>query len=163
MLFRSRPASTASGAVELLRELPLLPFSATMLPSLLLGLLLPSLALARSSASSNLDKFRALAKQNNGIVSLNSALYDELTDGPRGYSVSVLLTAMAPQYNCAPCLCVARSLGDEDAADDVVGVSSGRLRRSMRWWRSSGLSSMGRRSISLRCWTSRRDSQSSRG
>lgn len=84
-----------------------------MLPSLLLGLLFPSLALARSSASSNLDKFRALAKKNNGVVPLNSALYDELTDGPRDYSVSVLLTAISPQYNCAPCQCVARSRGGE--------------------------------------------------
>jgi oligosaccharyltransferase complex subunit gamma len=67
------------------------------------GLLLPSLVLAaRSSAKvSKRDKFRSLVK--NGVVELNSALYDELTDGPRDYSVSVVLTAMAPQYKCAPC------------------------------------------------------------
>ena len=58
-------------------------------------------AAKRAPAVSKRDKFRALSKQ--GIVQLDSALYDEITDGPRDYSVSVVLTAMAPQYKCAPC------------------------------------------------------------
>lgn len=69
----------------------------------LAAVLLPSLASAarQSSSVSKRDKFRSLAK--NGVVELNSVLYDEITDGPRDYSVSVVLTAMAPQYKCAPC------------------------------------------------------------
>lgn len=67
------------------------------------GLLLPTLVSAARTSSkvSKRDKFRSLVK--NGVVELDSALYDELTDGPRDYSVSVVLTAMAPQYKCAPC------------------------------------------------------------
>ncbi|KAM0789294.1 hypothetical protein ACM66B_000134 [Microbotryomycetes sp. NB124-2] len=49
------------------------------------------------------ERFRQLANSNNGVVSLNSALYDEITATPRDYSVSVVLTAMSPQFKCAPC------------------------------------------------------------
>lgn len=69
--------------------------------------LVPTLSLAaKPSANSRVDKFTALARKNGGVVQLNSALYDELTEAPRDFSVSVLLTAMGAQYKCAPCQCV---------------------------------------------------------
>ncbi|KAL8287459.1 hypothetical protein RQP46_003317 [Phenoliferia psychrophenolica] len=72
--------------------------------TLLLGALLPALVAAKVvPSSSRLAKFRDLARKNNGIVTLNSNLYDELTAAPREFSVSVLLTAMAPQFKCQPC------------------------------------------------------------
>ncbi|KAK4051333.1 oligosaccharyl transferase subunit ost3/OST6 [Microbotryomycetes sp. JL201] len=60
---------------------------------------------AKQTASSvpKRDRFRQLASSNNGIVPLNSALYDEITATPRDYSVSIVLTAMSPQFKCAPC------------------------------------------------------------
>lgn len=78
---------------------------------LVLSLLLPSLITAAKSTASNdsatkLAKYKALAKKNNGIITLNSESYDDLTDGPRDFSISIVLTAMASQYNCAPCLYV---------------------------------------------------------
>lgn len=73
-------------------------------PLLVLGALLPALALGKAAKpSSRVAKFSALARKNGGIVHLNSQTYDELTEAPRDYSVSVLLTAMAPQFKCAPC------------------------------------------------------------
>lgn len=89
-----------------LGNLPLFPsFDMLLLPSFLVGLVLPSLAFAagRADPSEKADKFRALARKNNGLVVLDSALYEELVDGPRDYSIGILLTAVAPQYNCGPC------------------------------------------------------------
>lgn len=64
-----------------------------------LALALPTLCSA--SPASKVDRFRSLSR--NGLVKLDSALYDEITEEPRDYSVSVVLTAMAPQFKCAPC------------------------------------------------------------
>lgn len=58
---------------------------------------------AAARSESKVDKFRALSRASGGVVKLDSALYDEITDGPRDYSVSVVLTAMAPQFKCQPC------------------------------------------------------------
>jgi len=55
---------------------------------------------ARTAHSEQLEK---LARANNGIINLDSALYDEITLNPRDYSLSVVLTAMGPQYKCQPC------------------------------------------------------------
>lgn len=74
--------------------------SMLLLPSLLLAGLLPALC---SAASPKLDKFRQLAKKHSGLIPLDAAQYDELTSSPRDYSVSVVLTAMGPQYKCIPC------------------------------------------------------------
>ncbi|BGP70884.1 oligosaccharyltransferase complex subunit gamma [Rhodotorula toruloides] len=71
-----------------------------MLASPLLLALLPGLVAA---ATPQLDKFRALAKRNGGLLSLDAASYDELTSSPRDYSVSVVLTALGAQYKCQPC------------------------------------------------------------
>ncbi|KAK4057253.1 oligosaccharyl transferase subunit ost3/OST6 [Microbotryomycetes sp. JL221] len=56
-----------------------------------------------SSSEPKRDRFRALASSNNGIIPLNAALYDEITATPRDYSVSVVLTALSPQFKCSPC------------------------------------------------------------
>lgn len=50
------------------------------------------------------NQYNQIAKLNNGIINLNSISYDDLTDGPRNFSISVVLTAIPNQYNCAPCL-----------------------------------------------------------
>lgn len=71
-----------------------------MLVASLLLTLLPGLVAA---ATPQLDKFRALARRNNGLISLDAATYDELTASTRDYSVSVVLTALGAQYKCQPC------------------------------------------------------------
>lgn len=84
--------------------LPLL--SATMLlSSLLLAALLPALTFA-----TNTDKWRAAAKRQGGLLTLDAAQYDELVAQPRDYSVSIVLTALGAQYKCVPCGCVHFSL-----------------------------------------------------
>jgi hypothetical protein len=96
-------------ALESAVEVEPLPLSTSLdmllFPSFLVGLVLPSLVLAagRADPSEKADKFRALARKNNGLVVLDSALYEELVDGPRDYSIGILLTAVAPQYSCGPC------------------------------------------------------------
>lgn len=62
-----------------------------------------SMAVSVSAISPKVDKFRALAKKNNGIVTLDAELYDEITQGARDYSVSILMTAMGAQFKCQPC------------------------------------------------------------
>ncbi|POY75638.1 hypothetical protein BMF94_1260 [Rhodotorula taiwanensis] len=62
--------------------------------------LLPTLALA---GSVKYDKYRSIAQRNGGLVSLDSAGYDDLIASPRDYSVSVVLTALGDQINCGPC------------------------------------------------------------
>lgn len=67
------------------------------------GLTTALAASAKSNSEATWQKFRDLAKKNSGVVQLTSSTYDELIAGPRDFSVSVLLTAMAPQFKCAPC------------------------------------------------------------
>lgn len=43
------------------------------------------------------------AKSKNGIIKLDSELYDEFLADDREYSALVLLTALAPQFKCQPC------------------------------------------------------------
>lgn len=65
-------------------------------------------AAAADNLSSRLSKFHALASKNNGVVPLTSNLYDELLQDtpsdPRGYSVSIILTALNPKFGCQPCI-----------------------------------------------------------
>jgi len=60
---------------------------------------------AAPSASSKLAKLENLsASASDKVIRLNSALYDEFTAPPReGYSISIVLTALKPQFNCAQC------------------------------------------------------------
>ena len=68
------------------------------LSSFLLALAAVPLALADRS------KWTGLAsKSKNGIIKLDSAMYDELLASDRDYSALVLLTALAPQFKCQPC------------------------------------------------------------
>jgi oligosaccharyltransferase complex subunit gamma len=67
-------------------------------PLLALGLAILPAALA------DRQKWVDLAsKSKNGIIKLDSAMYDELLDSDRDYSALVLLTALAPQFKCQPC------------------------------------------------------------
>lgn len=43
------------------------------------------------------------SKSKNGIIKLDSEMYDELLAADRDYSALVLLTALAPQFKCQPC------------------------------------------------------------
>ena len=72
------------------------------LPLALLALISPSLA---SPSSEKLAKFTKLARKSNGLLQLNSPLYDEIVAAPRNYSVSVVYTALGGKYGCAPCRC----------------------------------------------------------
>ena len=42
-------------------------------------------------------------RKNQGVIELDSSLYDEVTSKPRNYSIAILLTALDPQINCVPC------------------------------------------------------------
>ncbi|SGZ26929.1 BQ5605_C025g10000 [Microbotryum silenes-dioicae] len=61
----------------------------------------PLLVFAQKSENYDAAKFRSL--QRNGLIKLDTALYDHITQSPRDYSVSILLTAMGKQFNCQPC------------------------------------------------------------
>lgn len=68
-----------------------------------IALLSPAAVVDAVPSQNRLSKFRALAKKGHGVVHLSSQTYDELVEAPRNYSVSVLLTALGPQYRCGPC------------------------------------------------------------
>lgn len=69
-------------------------------------------------------KLEQLSRANNGIINIDSALYDEITQNPRDYSVSIVLTAMGPQYKCQPCQSVTRSPTWTLARPDVLLLTS---------------------------------------
>lgn len=53
--------------------------------------------------ASNAEVAQFHAAEKGGQIRLTSSSYDRLLSSPRNYSVSVLLTAMAPQFGCGPC------------------------------------------------------------
>jgi oligosaccharyltransferase complex subunit gamma len=57
---------------------------------------------AFASASDRSDKLAKLTAAGS-VLRLNSATYDEFTAGARDYSLSVVLTALGPQFKCQPC------------------------------------------------------------
>jgi oligosaccharyltransferase complex subunit gamma len=76
------------------------------------GLLTALAALPLFAHAANKSKFVDLANQSkDGIITLNSALYEELlapeptASGGKGrdYAVAVVLTALPVEMNCAPC------------------------------------------------------------
>lgn len=66
------------------------------LPLPLLTLLSLPLALATDWAAQS-------ASARDGVVTLNSASYADLTSPDRDYGVTVVLTALPAQFKCAPC------------------------------------------------------------
>jgi len=75
-------------------------------------------ASAARTADAKVAKFSALAAKHGGVIKLDSRLYDELSAWsvcdseltraaatPRDYSLTVALTALGPQFKCAPCRC----------------------------------------------------------
>ncbi len=56
-----------------------------------------------SSSAERQARFAKLARQDGGAIQGDTALFNELTAAPRNYSVTVLLTALAPQFGCDPC------------------------------------------------------------
>ncbi len=64
-------------------------------------LTLLSLPLALASNASKWAKLAATSKD--GLIKLDSAAYDEITAGPRDYSLSVVLTALPEDLKCEPC------------------------------------------------------------
>ncbi|KAI8376548.1 uncharacterized protein BYT42DRAFT_594368 [Radiomyces spectabilis] len=49
------------------------------------------------------QKLLKLAKENNGLVHLNSRSYSQFTEGRRNYGIVVLLTALDDRFRCIPC------------------------------------------------------------
>lgn len=61
-------------------------------------------ALTSAASAQGVEKWRKLASESkDGLIKLDSASYDEILASPRNYSVSVVLTALPVQMNCAPC------------------------------------------------------------
>nr|CAG8478388.1 10406_t:CDS:2 [Entrophospora candida] len=58
---------------------------------------------AKVTLESKVEKLNKETQINNGIVELDSRLYEEYTGKPRNYSMIILLTAMEPRLNCKPC------------------------------------------------------------
>ena len=58
---------------------------------------------AKPSLESKLDKLNEAARKNQGVVELDSNLYDEFTAKQRNYSIAILLTALDPLLKCMPC------------------------------------------------------------
>ncbi|RIA96888.1 hypothetical protein C1645_687376 [Glomus cerebriforme] len=66
--------------------------------------LLPShVSTAKPSLETKVHKLNEATRKNQGVVELDSNLYDEVTSRPRNYSIVILLTALDPQINCVPC------------------------------------------------------------
>jgi hypothetical protein len=64
------------------------------------------------AAESSREKFNALAKKSpNGIIPLDSKLYEEITASDRDWAVVIQLTAMGKDIKCQPCQCVVCSIG----------------------------------------------------
>ncbi|RHZ79653.1 hypothetical protein Glove_143g12 [Diversispora epigaea] len=58
---------------------------------------------AKPSLETKVSALNQFSTNNNGVVELDSDLYDEFVAKPRNYSMIILLTAMEPQINCLPC------------------------------------------------------------
>ena len=58
---------------------------------------------AKLSLELKVHKLNEATRKNQGVVELDSSLYDEVTSKPRNYSIAILLTALEPQINCMPC------------------------------------------------------------
>lgn len=69
------------------------------------------------------------SKSKNGIIKLDSAMYDELLASDRDYSALVLLTALAPQFKCQPCQYVNSVFESGSRQADDIATSSRRLTR----------------------------------
>jgi oligosaccharyltransferase complex subunit gamma len=66
--------------------------------------LLPSyVSAAKPSLETKIHKLNEATRKNQGLIELDSSLYDEVTSKPRNYSIVILLTALEPQINCVPC------------------------------------------------------------
>uniref|UniRef100_A0A1D1Z6I9 Magnesium transporter protein 1 n=1 Tax=Anthurium amnicola TaxID=1678845 RepID=A0A1D1Z6I9_9ARAE len=66
--------------------------------------LLPSpVSATKPSLETKVHKLNDATRKNQGVVELNSNLYDEVTSKPRNYSIIILLTALDPAINCVPC------------------------------------------------------------
>ncbi|WWD16213.1 hypothetical protein CI109_100639 [Kwoniella shandongensis] len=72
-----------------------------MRPFTLLSSLLLALPLTLASSAAHWSAIAAKSKD--GIIKLDSQSYEELLALDRDYSVSILLTALPPQYKCQPC------------------------------------------------------------
>ncbi|GBC12835.2 oligosaccharyl transferase subunit [Rhizophagus irregularis DAOM 181602=DAOM 197198] len=58
---------------------------------------------AKPSLETKIHKLNEATRKNQGVIELDSSLYDEFTSKPRNYSIAILLTALDPQINCVPC------------------------------------------------------------
>lgn len=56
-----------------------------------------------TSNSNRRARLVALSRSSGGAVDLESFTYTEFTSSPRNYSITTLLTALGPQFGCAPC------------------------------------------------------------
>ena len=86
----------------------------------LLALLLALVAIFTASSSSlvvdaqpqanqellvkKITRLQAKAAKNKGIIELDANAFEEVIANPRNYSMSVLFTAISPEFQCAPCL-----------------------------------------------------------
>lgn len=89
-------------------------------------LVLPS-TLAAASGSNRLQKLQKLtASAPDKVIRFNTALYEEFTTAPAGerdYALSVVLTALKPEFNCAQCRCVELSLSGVSLGLPCLGNS----------------------------------------
>ena len=56
-----------------------------------------------SNNSNRQARLVSLSRASGGAVNLESFTYNEFTSSPRNYSITTLLTALGPQFGCAPC------------------------------------------------------------
>ncbi|CAI2167983.1 14505_t:CDS:2 [Funneliformis geosporum] len=65
--------------------------------------MIPGLANFHVIVETKVQKLNEATRKNQGVVELDSSLYDEIISAPRNYSIAILLTALEPQINCVPC------------------------------------------------------------
>ena len=74
------------------------------IPTALLSILPIFAAVVFASQDPEIAHWSALASRSkDGIIKLDATSYDELVAGDREYSVTVVLTALGPQFKCQPC------------------------------------------------------------
>ena len=61
-------------------------------------------------ASEKVAKLNELSNNGNNVIALDENSFTMFTQGPRSYSLFVVLTALNPQFQCAPCKLIQKEL-----------------------------------------------------
>lgn len=72
-------------------------------PASFITFVLGATAAFAAASGSPQAHFAQLAAKNNGVVTLDAVLFDQITAPNREWSATIQLTALGQNMNCAPC------------------------------------------------------------